>query len=174
MYIQPLGYFVIIRCIVPNFGIDLPRQIWQPWRSQFFFFWGAAASDPLCLSSSALHFSDYSFWVHHHVNRDDWQLLAHSMASDFSVAWQCLSKRTIVFLLRIKLQARSQFLVPTSIFWKWFDYFSLGKIFPTFVIARNRRRLIYSLCWYDFQNLAIYKKILPCRAARFSWVNIPK
>jgi hypothetical protein len=25
------------------------------------------------------------------------------MASDFSVAWQCLSKRTIGFLLRIKL-----------------------------------------------------------------------
>jgi hypothetical protein len=45
-------------------------------------------------------FSDFSFWVHHLVNRD---LLAHAMASDFSVARQCLSKRTIVFLLRIKL-----------------------------------------------------------------------
>jgi hypothetical protein len=53
-------------------------------------------SDPLCLSSSsALHFSDYSFWVHHPVNQDDRQLLANAMASDFSVAWQCLSKRTI-------------------------------------------------------------------------------
>jgi hypothetical protein len=40
-------------------------------------------------------FSDYSFWVHHLVNRDDRQLLAHAMASDFSVPWQCLSKRTI-------------------------------------------------------------------------------
>jgi hypothetical protein len=39
------------------------------------------------------------------VNRDDQHLLAHAMASDFSVAWQCLSKRTIVFLLRIKLHA---------------------------------------------------------------------
>jgi hypothetical protein len=28
------------------------------------------------------------------------------MASDFSVAWQCLSKRTIGFLLRIKLHAK--------------------------------------------------------------------
>jgi hypothetical protein len=27
------------------------------------------------------------------------------MASDFSVTWQCLSKRTIVFLLWIKLHA---------------------------------------------------------------------
>jgi hypothetical protein len=27
------------------------------------------------------------------------------MASDFSVAWQCLSKRTIGFSLRIKLHA---------------------------------------------------------------------
>jgi hypothetical protein len=33
-------------------------------------------------------FSDYSFWVHHLVNRDDRHLLAHAMASDFSVAWQ--------------------------------------------------------------------------------------
>jgi hypothetical protein len=31
------------------------------------------------------------------VNRDDWNLLAHAMASDFSVTWQCLSKRTIGF-----------------------------------------------------------------------------
>jgi hypothetical protein len=51
-------------------------------------------------------FSHYSFWVHQLVNRDGQQLLAHAMASDFSVTWQCLSKRTIVFfLLRIKLHA---------------------------------------------------------------------
>jgi hypothetical protein len=57
-------------------------------------------SDPLCLSSSsALHFSDYSFRVHHLVNQDDLQLLAHAMTSDFSVAWQCLSKRTIGFFV---------------------------------------------------------------------------
>jgi hypothetical protein len=44
----------------------------------------------------ALHFfSDYSFRVHHLVNQDDRHLLAHAMASDFSAAWQCLSKRTI-------------------------------------------------------------------------------
>jgi hypothetical protein len=42
-------------------------------------------------------FSDYSFWVHHLVNPDDWHLLAHAKASDFSVAWQCLSKRTMFF-----------------------------------------------------------------------------
>jgi hypothetical protein len=34
----------------------------------------------------ALHFTHYSFRVHHLVNRDDRQLLAHAMASDFSVA----------------------------------------------------------------------------------------
>jgi hypothetical protein len=44
-------------------------------------------------------FSDYSFWVHHLVNLDDQHLLALAMASDFSVAWQCLSKRTIVFFV---------------------------------------------------------------------------
>jgi hypothetical protein len=31
-------------------------------------------------------FSDYSFWFHHPVNQDDRHLLAHAMASDFSVA----------------------------------------------------------------------------------------
>jgi hypothetical protein len=72
-------------------------------------FGGWGVSDPLYLSSSsALLFSDYSFWVHHPVNRDDRHLLAHAMASDFSVAWQCLSKRTIVFLLLIKLHALIQ------------------------------------------------------------------
>jgi hypothetical protein len=61
------------------------------------FFW---VSDPLCLSSSlALHFFWLFFLVHHLVNRDDRHLLAHAMASDFSVAWQCLSKRTIVFFV---------------------------------------------------------------------------
>jgi hypothetical protein len=37
--------------------------------------------------------------VHHLVKRDDRHLLAHAMASDFSVAWQCLSKRTIGFFV---------------------------------------------------------------------------
>jgi hypothetical protein len=61
---------------------------------------GGGISNPLCPP-----FSDYSFWVHHPVNRDDRHILAHAMASDFSVAWQYLSKRTIVFSLRIKLHA---------------------------------------------------------------------
>jgi hypothetical protein len=39
------------------------------------------------------------FLVHHLVDRDDRHLLAHAMASDFSVAWQCLSNRTIVFFV---------------------------------------------------------------------------
>jgi hypothetical protein len=55
-------------------------------------------SNPLCLSSSsALHFFRLFFLVHHFVNQDDQHLLTHAMASDFSVAWQCLSKRTIGF-----------------------------------------------------------------------------
>jgi hypothetical protein len=52
-------------------------------------------------------FSNYSFGVHHPVNRDDQHLLAHAMASDFSVSWQFLSKRNIVFFsLWIKLHAQ--------------------------------------------------------------------
>jgi hypothetical protein len=48
-------------------------------------------------------FSNCSFWIHHLVNRNDHHLLAHAMASDFSVTWQFLSKRIIGFSLRIKL-----------------------------------------------------------------------
>jgi hypothetical protein len=45
--------------------------------------------DPLCLSSSLTrHFSNYFFCVNHPVNRDDQQLLAQAIASDFTVAWQ--------------------------------------------------------------------------------------
>jgi hypothetical protein len=40
---------------------------------------------------------DYSFLVHHPVNWDDRYLLAHAMASDFSVAWQ-FSQREQLFL----------------------------------------------------------------------------
>jgi hypothetical protein len=50
--------------------------------------------------SAPCFFLFFSFRVHHLVNRDDRHLLAHAMASDFSVTWQCLSKRTIGFSLR--------------------------------------------------------------------------
>jgi hypothetical protein len=33
-------------------------------------------------------FSNDYFLVHHPVNWDDWHLLAHAMASDFTVTWQ--------------------------------------------------------------------------------------
>jgi hypothetical protein len=68
---------------------------------------------PLLLSPP---FSNFSFWVHHLVNWDDRHLLAHAMASDFSVAWLCLSKRTNVFLLRIKLHA---LLLQSISLWYW-------------------------------------------------------
>jgi hypothetical protein len=62
------------------------------------FFCFSWVSNPLCLyASSALIFFKLFFRVHHLVNRDDRHLLAHALASDFSVAWQCLSKRTIFF-----------------------------------------------------------------------------
>jgi hypothetical protein len=50
-------------------------------------------------------YSDYSFCVHHPANFDDWHLLAHAMASDFSVAWQFFLKRPIDFSLPMKLYA---------------------------------------------------------------------
>jgi hypothetical protein len=59
------------------------------------FFW---VSNPLCLSSSStLHFCQLFFLVHHLDNRDDQHLLAHAMASDFSVAWQCSQREQLFF-----------------------------------------------------------------------------
>jgi hypothetical protein len=61
------------------------------WYSGSFFnvFWD---SGPLCLcsSSSALHFFRLFFLCPTPFNRDDRQLLARAMASDFSVAIFCI------------------------------------------------------------------------------------
>jgi hypothetical protein len=75
------------------------------WPSHFFL--GGGGQWPLVplLLLSPPFFPIILFWVHHLVHQDDRQLLAYAMASDFSVAWQCLSKRTIGFLLWIKLHA---------------------------------------------------------------------
>jgi hypothetical protein len=40
---------------------------------------------------------DYSFLVHHCVNRDDRHLLAHAMASGFTVAWQYSQREQLFF-----------------------------------------------------------------------------
>jgi hypothetical protein len=48
-------------------------------------------------------FSDDSLLVHHPVNRDDLNLLAHAMASDFTVTWQFSQRKQ--FFIRIKLHA---------------------------------------------------------------------
>jgi hypothetical protein len=73
------------------------------------FIWGAGpGSATPCASPPPPRpsiFPDYSFWVHLPVNWDDWHLLAHAMASDFSVAWKFLSKTTIGFWSQIKLHA---------------------------------------------------------------------
>jgi hypothetical protein len=73
--------------------LDVWREVLQ-WVGVFF---GGGGSATPCASPPPWppHFYDHSFWVHHLVNWDDHQLLAHAMASDFSIAWQCLSKRTI-------------------------------------------------------------------------------
>jgi hypothetical protein len=88
-------------------GVNSKRRGFEPT-----FLFGSAtpsASPPLWPSI----FSDYSFWVHRLVNWDGRHLLAHAMASDFSVAWQCLWMRTIVFLLQIKLHAQE----PLILWW---------------------------------------------------------
>jgi hypothetical protein len=55
----------------------------------------------------ALPFSNYYILVHHSVNGDDRQLLAHAMASDFTVAWQFSQRVHLFFSLQIKLQAHA-------------------------------------------------------------------
>jgi hypothetical protein len=74
-------------------------------RSSFFLFWGI--SNPLCLfSSSALHlFQLLFFLVHYPVNWDDRHLLAHALASDFTVSRQFSQREQLFFLLWIKLHA---------------------------------------------------------------------
>jgi hypothetical protein len=53
---------------------------------------------PLLLLGPPFFYSEYSFLVHRPINLDDRNLLAHAMASDFTVTWQYIfSKRTIVF-----------------------------------------------------------------------------
>jgi hypothetical protein len=44
-------------------------------------------------------FSDYSFLVHHPVNRDDQHLLTHAMASDFTVAWHYSQREQLVLVV---------------------------------------------------------------------------
>jgi hypothetical protein len=85
---------------VPHCGYNIHTYV----AHSFLGGWGSAT---LCASPPPRSsiFSNYSFWGNHLVNRDDRHLLAHAMSSDVSFTWQCLSKRTIVFLLRIKLHA---------------------------------------------------------------------
>jgi hypothetical protein len=71
----------------------------------FFCFFGGSATPCASPPPRPSIFSDYSFGVHHPVNRNVRHLLARAMASDFSFAWQFLSKKTISFLLWIKLHA---------------------------------------------------------------------
>jgi hypothetical protein len=54
-------------------------------------------SNPLSFSSSsALHFLQLLFLCPPPFNRDDQQLLARGMASDFSVAWQFSQREQLV------------------------------------------------------------------------------
>jgi hypothetical protein len=93
--------------------------------------WGGGLQ-PLvpCLLLGPPFFSDYSFWVHHLVNQDGQQLLAHAMASDFSVTWLCRLKRTIGFSLRIKLYADFYKCFPVGmrrrVFFVWIDLIEAG------------------------------------------------
>jgi hypothetical protein len=100
---------IIILCYILRFLWLRPYDTWHCFLLRFdwvyethpdgFFLGGGSATPCASPPPWPSMFSDYSFWVHHLVNRDDRQLLARAMASDFSVAWQCLSKRTFIFFV---------------------------------------------------------------------------
>jgi hypothetical protein len=90
----------------PNLTKMAPRQFVYRHCVHFFqpMFLGreGGVSNPLCLSSSsALHFCDYSFLVHHPLNWDDRHLLACAMVSDFSAAWQFFQPKSFLIVLVI-------------------------------------------------------------------------
>jgi hypothetical protein len=86
---------------IPTFPIPRPSNVYPNWDfwsenipsgnpARYYGLGGEGvsgtsyASPPPCPSI----FSNYSLIVHHPVNRDDRHLLAHAMASNFTVAWQ--------------------------------------------------------------------------------------
>jgi hypothetical protein len=66
-----------------------------------FFFWFGGVSD--LLGPPFFLFNLFGSTIP--VKRDDLHLLAHAMASDFSDAWQFLSKRTIGYVHALKVRA---------------------------------------------------------------------
>jgi hypothetical protein len=66
----------------------------------------ASALVPFLLLGSPF-ISDYSFLVHHPVDRDDQQLLAHAMAFDFTVTWQNVYQMFQLFFCRVELLLHS-------------------------------------------------------------------
>jgi hypothetical protein len=84
-------------------------------------------------SSLALHFSDYSFCGHHSFNRDNRQLLAHAMASEFSVANTRLKKFCFSWPLRsLPISKISDLHLPAVFFIK------MGQKFVRKIFCRNK------------------------------------
>jgi hypothetical protein len=91
--------------------IENKAKVLRSWSRGPFAVHVLGVSGPLCFSSSAIHFSHYSFLIHHPVTVDGQHLLAHAMASDFSVAWQLHSKLIAFTLLMHKEDSTSDSLL---------------------------------------------------------------
>jgi hypothetical protein len=70
-------------------------------------------------------FSDYSLLVHHPVNRDDRHLLAHAMASDFTVTWQYSQREHMWHIEKTK---RGQHMRPRNATNGWMVFTTAGAI----------------------------------------------
>jgi hypothetical protein len=92
------------------------------------------------------------------ANRDDQHLLSHALASDFTVTWQCLSKRTIGFSLRIKLHTLNasfkssikHFICKKAQYWDIFLTFLA--VFPNMNLCHRRM-----LFWKNDKLIFVFK-----------------
>jgi hypothetical protein len=68
-----------------------------PFQCKLAFFGGGAVFPCAYPPPQPSILSDYYFLVHHPVNRDEWHILAHAMASDFTVTWQFSQREQLFF-----------------------------------------------------------------------------
>jgi hypothetical protein len=95
-----VSVFQLKKCSVPEVPKSYIHTHW-PLAGSFRFWNFLGGSVTLCVSHPPLPsiFSDYSFLVHHPVNRINRHLLAHALAFDVTVTWQFSQREQSFFHL---------------------------------------------------------------------------
>jgi hypothetical protein len=105
------------------------------------FFFGGGSPTPCASPPRASIFSNYSFLVHHPVNRDDRHSLHLQLPLTSHSCLAVFSKRTIVFF--ITNQTPSPYLDLLSDIWKTLTIFNYGHWLPCTLVANFfSRRLL--------------------------------